>query len=127
MYMFPNRRNPFESDMDRIMNMLGNNNISSTMEDLSYDQHVDEDTLTVTLDISEYNKDNIRLTVDTKNNKSYLIIEVADRTAHGIQTFRKEIPLRQTVDESSADANENNGVLTIEMDINDSGNFINIK
>ncbi len=125
--MFP-RRNPFESDMDRIMNMLGNSSIPSAMENLSYDQHVDEDKLTVTLDISEYDKNNIRLRVDTKDNMSYLTIEVADRSQNGIRTFRKEIPLRQIVEESSTEAEENNGVLTIEMDIDeDSGNFIDIQ
>jgi len=122
--MFP-RRNPFESDMDRIMNMI--NNANTVTKDLSYDQHVDEETLTITLDVSEYNKEDISLRVDTKDDTSYLILKIMDKSDIGVRTFKKEIALRHKVDESSAEAEENNGILTIKMDINESGNFINIE
>ncbi len=120
--MFP-RRNPFESDMDRIMNMLNNSNKT----DLSYDQHVDDDKLTITLDISEYNKENVSLRVNTKDDNSYLILKITDKSEFGVRTFKKDIALRHRVDEESAEAEENNGIITITMDIDESGNFINIE
>ena len=121
--MFPSR-NPFNSDMDSYIRDLlaaGNPTYENT-EQLTLDQDSDGETLTVTIDISTYNKNSVRIQTETRNNTSYLLLSVNAQNEYGMQSFRNRVSLQNMVDESSATAVENNGILTIKFDIVDSSN-----
>ena len=122
--MFPSR-DPFNSDMDSyIRNLLGAENpIYENTVQIPLDQESDGETLTVTMDISTYDKNSVRIHVQTNDNVSKLILHINERGRHGMQSFKNIITLKDVVDDSSAKAVENNGILTITFDVVDSQNI----
>lgn len=123
--IFPSR-DPFNSDInDSIRKMIEAGNPSQNSNDLIIDQTMEDDTLIVTADISKYSKESVRLSTKTQNNVSYLTFNVI--STDNTQMTQETIQLVTMVDDSTAKATENNGVLTIEFDIVDSGNSIEIE
>lgn len=131
-------RDPFDnSDINDIRRLLANGNPNSSRfiksdTQLMFDQNIDKDEnkLNVIMDVSEYDKDQIQLSVETQQNHPYLVVQLKKIDEHSVQSFRNKIPLKKNVDESSAEAKENNGVLTIQFKIVESpedDNYIDIE
>lgn len=127
--MFP-RGDPFDRNMDSYIRDLlsaGNPGFERSNQ-LTIDQHINDDKLTVTIDISEYKKEDVRLEAETVKDKSYLIINLTQRNEYGMKSFTNKIELKHTVDDSTAKATENNGVMTVEFDMVESeSHFIDIE
>jgi len=135
--MFP--RDPFDnnSDMTDIKRLLASGNPNSSKfiksdTQLMFDQSIDKDEnkLNVTMDVSDYDTDHIQLSVEMQQNHPYLVAQLKKIDEYSVQSFRNKIPLKKNVDESSAEAKENNGVLTIQFEIVESpedDNYIDIE
>jgi HSP20 family molecular chaperone IbpA len=68
--------------------------------------------------------------VDEKSGRKHLIMQVFSETEDTSRHYRQEIPLKAPVDEGSAEAEYNNGVLTVKFPIledDNSGTSISIK
>lgn len=131
MPMFPRTPfGPFDSTVRRMIDSMSSPRGAYSRS--SVDQSVDEQnqTLKVTMDIQGVRKDDIDLSVDEKSGRKHLRLQVSSETEDTSRYYRQEIPLKAPVDEDLAEAEYNNGVLTVRFPIledDSSGTSISIE
>lgn len=114
--MFPN--DPFDSDrgidIRKLINAGNPDAIGLSTVDQSIGQ--DGDKLIITADISKFRKENITVKITEKSGKQFLNI-LSRAHPMGMESMLSQIQLNEKVARDSAKATENNGVLTVEIDI----------